>query len=86
MEIVVSFGVGEEEADRKLKNLICHFAFNYYYGWCGNRQILVGIHFANECHFLYGRCTRKSPMKPTGFVSGWPCQLAYSGIVWTRLL
>ncbi|GFG39776.1 hypothetical protein Cfor_04916 [Coptotermes formosanus] len=26
MEIAVSFGVGEEEIERKLKNLICHFS------------------------------------------------------------
>jgi hypothetical protein len=26
MEIAVSFGVGEEEVERKLKNLICHFS------------------------------------------------------------
>jgi hypothetical protein len=26
MRIAVSFGVGEEEVDRKLKNLICHFS------------------------------------------------------------
>jgi hypothetical protein len=26
MQIAVSFGVGEEEVERKLKNLICHFS------------------------------------------------------------
>jgi hypothetical protein len=26
MEIAVSFGVGEEEVERKLKNSICHFS------------------------------------------------------------
>ena len=45
------------------------FAFNHYYGCCGNKQILVGIHFATECHFLCGRCGFST--KPTGFVSGW---------------
>ena len=100
MEIAVSFGVGEEEVERKLKNLICHFsreikkdrdsiksgagsdaaykskwfawftthfAFNYYYGCCDDKQIL-GIHFMTECHFLCGRCEFLT--EPTGFVSG----------------
>jgi hypothetical protein len=70
MESAVSFGVGEEKVERKLKNLICHFAFSYYYGCCGNKQILVGIHFATECHFLCGHCELSA--EPTGFVSGWP--------------
>jgi hypothetical protein len=47
-----------------------------------NKQILVGIHFVTECHFLCGRC--EFSMQPTGFVSGWPCQLAYSSTVWTH--
>jgi hypothetical protein len=46
-------------------------------------QILVGIHFATECHFLCGCC--EFSKERTGFVSGWPCQLAYGGIVWTQL-
>ena len=60
----------------------CQLASRGFYGYCGNKQILVGIHFATECHFLCGRCEFST--KPAGFVSGWPCQLAYSGIVWTH--
>jgi hypothetical protein len=45
-------------------------------------SLVAGIHFSTERNFLCGRCEFSA--KPSGFVSGWPCQLAYSGIVWTH--